>query len=264
MNAVEQFYDQNVISEWERCLRHPTEFAITRKAFAEYLPKPPARVLDIGGGPGRYAIELAQQGYQVTLADLSSSALNFAAEKAREAGVSLEGLLHVNALDLSHLPAASWDIVLLMGPLYHLLEADARRQAVLQARARLKPGGLLCASFITRYAPFRDAAHQNIEWVTADPAYSHRLLTTGIHDNGDGFTNAYFAHPAEIEPLFQETGFQTIQILGVEGFVANNEQHVNLLTGTDWDLLIELNYITAKDPAMRACSDHLLYIGRLP
>jgi len=55
--------------------RHRTEFAVTMRALADHLPPPPARVLDCGGGPGRYAIELARQGYEVTLFDLSAGCL---------------------------------------------------------------------------------------------------------------------------------------------------------------------------------------------
>ena len=51
--------------------RHRTEFAVTLRALDEHLPPPPAHILDCGGGPGRYAIALAQRGYTVTLFDLS-------------------------------------------------------------------------------------------------------------------------------------------------------------------------------------------------
>ena len=79
---VERLYDQGAGREWEREERHRTEFAVTRRALSQHLPPPPARVLDCGGGPGRYAIELARQGYAVTLFDLSSACLQLA-EKMR-------------------------------------------------------------------------------------------------------------------------------------------------------------------------------------
>jgi len=61
------------------------------RALQEHLPAPPARVLDCGGGPGRYSIELARRGYGVTLFDLSPECLRLAQSKAQEAGVHLEG-----------------------------------------------------------------------------------------------------------------------------------------------------------------------------
>ena len=71
MNPVEQLYDSDPQREWAREARHRTEFAVTRRALADYLPPSPAAIADLGGGPGRYAIPLTQQGYAVTLVDLS-------------------------------------------------------------------------------------------------------------------------------------------------------------------------------------------------
>jgi hypothetical protein len=53
MNTVEQFYDQDDHNEWARFDRHRTEFAVTLRALAEFLPPSPAQILDVGGGPGR-------------------------------------------------------------------------------------------------------------------------------------------------------------------------------------------------------------------
>ncbi len=89
---IERAYDRQPEREWERMDRHRTEFGVTLRALAEHLPPPPGRVLDCGGGPGRYAIELARRGYEVMLYDLSAACLRLAREKAAEAGVTLAGL----------------------------------------------------------------------------------------------------------------------------------------------------------------------------
>ena len=81
MNPVEQLYDSDPQREWAREARHRTEFAITRRVLADYLPAAPATIADLGGRPGRYAIPLAQQGYAVTLVDLSRGNLALAQEK---------------------------------------------------------------------------------------------------------------------------------------------------------------------------------------
>jgi 2-polyprenyl-3-methyl-5-hydroxy-6-metoxy-1,4-benzoquinol methylase len=155
MNRVEGYYDQNALDEWERLERHPTEFAVTMLALAEHLPPPPAKIADIGGGPGRYAIALAQEGYAVTLVDLSRGNLALAREKAEAAGVRLDATLHANALDLSDLASSTYDAVLLFGPLYHLLAQEEQLGAVREAMRLLRPDGPLFATFITRFAQFR-------------------------------------------------------------------------------------------------------------
>ena len=90
-------------------------------------------MLDVGGGPGRYAIELARRGYRVVLFDLSRVCLKIAREKAHEAGVELTGYEHGDAWDLTRFRDGSFDAVLLLGPLYHLLAEEECRRAIREA-----------------------------------------------------------------------------------------------------------------------------------
>ena len=161
MKEIEEYYNRQVLYEWERLDRHPTEFAVTKKALSEFLPVSPAKVLDIGGGPGRYAIHLSKEGYLVSIADVSKDSLELAQEKAQEEGITLAGIFHADAMDLSQIPSSAYDAVLLMGPLYHLLETEERVRALQEARRRLKSGGVIFATFVTRYATIRYAAANN-------------------------------------------------------------------------------------------------------
>jgi S-adenosylmethionine-dependent methyltransferase len=262
MNRVEGYYDQNALDEWGRLERHPTEFAVTMLALADYMPPPPAKIADIGGGPGRYAIALAKVGYAVTLVDLSRDSLALAREKAEAAGVALEATVHANALDLSGLASSTYDAVLLFGPLYHLLVEEERLQAVREAMRLLRPGGSLFATFITRFAQFRWAAYYDATWLARDREYTERFLATGIHRHPDLFTDAYFAHPDEIVPFMESAGLSTVCMVGCEGAVSHNEERVNRLEGDDWAYWAQLNYRLGQEPSMYGASDHLLYIGR--
>jgi S-adenosylmethionine-dependent methyltransferase len=264
MNRVEQYYDQHTLDEWERLGRHRTEFAVTMLALAELLPPPPARIADIGGGPGRYAIALAEQGYRVTLVDLSQGNLAWAQEKATEAGVSLDAALYANALDLSVLAPSAYDAVLLLGPLYHLLTQAERAQAVREAARALKPGHRLFASFITRFAQFRWAARNDPGLVTRDRAYTEQLLVSGIHRIPGLFTDAYFCHPDDVVPLMESAGLSTVRLMGCEGAVSHLDEGVNQLDGADWAYWAEINYRLGQDPSMYGASDHLLYVGQKP
>ena len=101
--------------------------------MAEVLPSPSARILDIGGGPGRYAIELTRQGYEVTLVDLSDECLRLCAQKAAEQGAEPAAMIQGDARDLSTFGDAALDAVLLFGPLCHLLSARDRTDAITEA-----------------------------------------------------------------------------------------------------------------------------------
>ena len=86
---IERYYDRAPDYEWNRLERHAMEWAITRRVISEHSPEGSAAVLDCGGGPGRYAIWLAQLDNQVTLLDLSAENLRIAKERAADANVEL-------------------------------------------------------------------------------------------------------------------------------------------------------------------------------
>lgn len=261
MNQVENYYDTDPTLEWERLNRHRTELAVTLRALDEYLPPAPAKIADIGGGPGRYAIELTRKGYSVTLVDLSQQNINYARIKALEAGVRIHELVHADAQNLEQLSSQDFKAVLLMGPLYHLTTEKGRRKSIKEALRILESSGLIFASFISRYAIFRDGAAKYPLHVYEQREMHQKIWQDGIN-TGSGFTDAYFAMPEEILPLMESEGFKTIALLNVEGIVAEHETEVNHLTGNAWDYWVEQNYRFAKDPMLIGCADHLLYIGR--
>lgn len=266
--AVARYYDADPEREWARMDRHRTEFAVTLRVLRERLPAPPARVLDCGGGPGRYAIELARQGYEVTLFDLSAGNLRLAREKAAGAGVTLAGFEQGTATDLSPFADASFDAVLLMGPLYHLLEESERLRALAEAYRVLKPGGPLFAAFISRYAAHRDcAAHYPEQLLAEADVYAEILRSGRLSPGGEGNTSfvAYFAHPTEIAPLCRRAGFEVDQHVGVEGLVSCIEDgRVNTLTGDLWDAWTDVNARVATDPSIFGAVEHLLAVAHKP
>jgi ubiquinone/menaquinone biosynthesis C-methylase UbiE len=259
MKPVRDFYDSHAAYEWERLLRHRMEFALTVRMLEDGLPQPPARILDVGGGPGRYSIELARRGYGVTLFDLSAECLAFAQQKAQEAGVALEGYVHGNALDLSALPDAGFDAVLLMGPMYHLLAASEREQALQEARRVLKPGGLLGVSFISRFARL---VTQTPAWLLEHRELIRQELQTGLRQDVDGgFTDAYIAHPAEVAPLLAENGFHFAGVIAAEGIRCELADPEPPLSPAEWQAWVELNYQVAREPSVHGAAVHLFALA---
>lgn len=262
---IEQFYDRGTDYEWGRLARHRTEFAVTQRALADYLPPSPAHVLDVGGGPGRYALWLAAQGYRVTLFDLSAELLTTAQTQAAAQGVTLAGYEHGTATDLTRFRAGAFDAVLLMGPLYHLIDAAEREQAVREAYRVLRPGGIIGATFITRYAAVRNAAQNDPAWIVAQADAHTRILETGVHISAPdaGFIDAYFTHPTAIKPLLENGGFTTLDLIACEGVISMIEEQVNALEDDNlFNAWADLNYRLGKDPSVHGAAEHLLYIGR--
>ncbi len=265
--AVKHYYDQQPALEWERLEQHRTEFAVTMRALVEHLPPAPAKLLDCGGGPGRYAVELARRGYEVILFDLSAGCLQLAREKATEASVALSGYEHGTATDLSRFPDDTFDAVLLMGPLYHLLEEDERLQALAEAWRVLKPGSPLFAAFISRYAAHRYSAVHSPTALLDQPELGETILRSGclLPQGGEKpeFV-CYPAHPTEVIPLMRRAGFEVVTVLAVEGLVSMIEDQVNALSGPVWEAWVNLNYRVAPDPSMHGCAEHLLAVALKP
>lgn len=264
ISNIEQYYDEVPLIEWQRLERHRMEFAVTQRTLTDYLAPAPLAILDNGGGPGRYALDLSARGYQVTLLDLSQANLHFAQKKAREREIALQHYIHGNALDLSSFESQSFDAVLLLGPLYHLQEEYLRQRAVREALRVLRPGGLVFAAFITRYAAFRDLAkHAPLTLIERKYEWE-KIMRTGIYHGGSGvgFTDAYFAHPDEICPLFEEEGFVSLDLIGCEGVLSQLEEQVNQLSGEDWQAWVDVCYRLGKEPSLHGGADHLLYVGK--
>jgi len=265
-DRVRTFYDKYAEQEWSRADRHPVEFATTWRAIQEYLP-PASKVLDVGGGPGRYSIRLAQAGHRVTLLDLSENCVDLARKKAAEHGVAIEGFIHGDALNLSPFPAETFDAILLMGPLYHLTEAADREQAVAQALRVLRSGGLVFAAFITRQAFLVDALKYYPGRVLTYGSLVDHFLETGVSitsGENPGFTDAYFADPMEIEPLMRGFGLETLRIAAAEPLVCLVEQAVNQLPKDAFERWVDLCYRFGTNPVNWGASEHILYVGRKP
>ena len=264
---VERLYDGDPQREWERLIRHRTEYAVTMRALRDHLPDPPLHILDCGGGPGRYAIELARMGYEITLFDLAAENLRLARDRAAEAGIEIAAYDQGTATDLSRYAESAFGAVLMMGPLYQLLDADSRRCALEEARRVLAPGGLLFAAFITRYAPIRYYAAHDPARLAGAPEEIEQLLGGGAvppqGEPGSSFV-AYFARPQEIQPLLRKAGYEVRSVLGVEGLVSMIEEGVNELQGEAWERWVELNYQVSGDSTLYGCAEHLLAIAVRP
>lgn len=265
-NCIEEYYDGCPELEWNRLERHRVEFALTLRALREYLPAAPARVADIGGSVGRYSIALAEQGYAMTLIDLSARCLEFAGARAAEAGVTLTGRLQADARDLSALPDASFDAVLLMGPLYHLFDHRERLQAVHEAWRVLRPGGRIAAAFINRYAILQFAAVDKPEYINADREEFTSIMTTGVYRRRAGslaFIDAWFAHPGEVIPLMAAGGFTPLDLFASDPLVNETDQGINATTGTLWEQWVDALYGIARDPCILGACGHLLFVGEV-
>ena len=192
----------------------------TRELIRRHAPAPPAVVVDVGGAAGAYALWLADAGYTVHLVDAAPRLVG----EARRRSAAVERPLascevgDARALDLADQSA---DILLLLGPLYHLTDASDRVRALGEARRVLRPGGVLFAAAISRYASALDGMARDL---FADPRFTaivERDLSSGQHrnptDRVDYFTTAYFHRPEDLRAEVESAGFAIEGVCGLEG-----------------------------------------------
>lgn len=263
---IARWYDAKAAWEWARPGR--VEFAVTLRVLREHLPPPPAAVLDVGGGPGRYAVELAAQGHAVTLFDLSAGCLALAGERAAERGVALAGAVRGTATDLGAFPEGSFPAVLALGPFYHLLTAAERRQALAEVRRVLAPGGVLVAAFLCRFAAVCYWAQARPEATARDLPRELAILDTGVMLMGGadptagGWVDAYAERPEAIRPFMEAGGFESLDVLGAEGVCGYAQEKTAAIPDALWPDYVGLNYRLGHEPSLLGASPHLLYVGR--
>lgn len=236
------------------------EMVRTQELLRRYLPPPPARILDVGGGPGAHARWLVEDGYTLHLVDPIARHI----EQARQTGATVE-LGDARGLAAED---ASYDVVLMLGPLYHLLERTDRDQALAEAHRVLKPGGLLAAAGINRYSSlFEHAAFAHLHKETMRRSIGG-ILASQVHDGKKAFTAAYFHSGEQLRDEVTAAGFEAVEVFGVEGPAWSMLAAAERNTGSDFrDSALFESALTAARmaepyPELLAASSHLLAVGR--
>ena len=261
IQMVKDTYNNNVVGEWERLERHPVEYAITCRYIDRYI-KPGNKVLDIGGGPGRYSLYLAEKGCDVTLLELSDANVAFANEQAGKKGLQIKTVCG-DACIADTLVSGQFDHILLMGPLYHLPDENDRIKAVNAALRFLKTNGTLFSAFISSYAAMWDflaRVPQNILDNKMDRFYS--LVTDDKDFSGIGFTSNHFIAPKNVGVFMEQFPLEKLHIVGCESILSLREQE---LTQEHSDVLqkwIDFAESLCEREEFLSMSHHLLHIGR--
>lgn len=240
----------------------------TRELIVRHAPKPPAIVLDVGGAAGAYAFWLAELGYDVRLFDATPRLVDVARQRNENAPHRLTSCTVADARALPE-ESESAELVLLLGPLYHLVDEQDRRVALAEAIRVLRPGGVLIAAGISRSASALDGLARNL---LDDPEFAavvERDMVDGRHRNPtqrlDYFTTAYFHRPEDLRREVANAGFDVEGLYGVEGpgwilpdFAERWEDPARR------ESLLRVARALESEPSVVGCSAHLIVVGRKP
>ena len=266
--AIAEFYRQ---TPEERRLEEGAfllEGLRTRELIERHAPAPPATVLDVGGAAGAYAVWLAEAGYEVHLVDPVPRLVDEARRRSERGSRPIASCRvgDARALDFADHSA---DLVLMLGPLYHLTVAADRVRAIGEARRVLRPGGRLFAAAISRWASALDGLARGLFQDPRFVAIVGQDLRDGQHRNAterlDYFTTAYFHHPDELRAEIAEAGLGLEGLYGIEGpgWILPDVGERLADPGRRTELL-QVARLLEAEPQMLGASAHLLAVARRP
>ncbi len=241
------------------------EFVRVQEVLRQYLPAPPADVVDVGGGTGIHAEWLARDGYRVHLVDATPGHVDQAARTLAGVGVTAEV---GDARNLRY-NDDSYDVALLFGPLYHLTQREQRLQALREAVRVVRPGGLVAVAAVSRFASLLDGMARGFvfdpqfrEVVTAD-------LESGQHRNPTNhpqwWTTAYFHRPQDLRDEAVEAGLAVIDVVDVEGLAAYlPDLEARWDDADDREVILWCSRVVQQEPALLGLGPHLLLLASTP
>ena len=260
INDIRDFYSRAPDYEDERLNRHQLEFEMTLKFMDEFLPSD-ANILELGAATGRYTVELAKRGYRGVAVDLAPTLMERCRQRLRKEGVTSWQTIVADARNLDEIGGV-FDAVLIMGPLYHLVEAEDRARVLEEARDRLVDDGVCFTSWISRVGVLGDLLKNHPEWIDREDEVTS-ILSEGREPPGprSGF-RGYFARVDEIEPFHEKAGLNTVVLAGIEPAISADDDSYNSLEPPLRARWLDLLYRVSTEPSAVGASRHLLYIGK--
>ena len=243
--GLKAFFNSYGENEWERLeknLHGRVEYEVTKHILKKHLP-PDGHILDVGCGPGRYAIDLARMGYRVHLVDISEEQLRIAEERIGEAGVlgNISSFSCLDVCDLSEIPNASYDAVICLGGALSYVR-DARSLALSELIRVAKPGSPLIVSVMSLLGTFHLISHfdherfllileDHIEWDPSTPFPDHvntNLKSKDWHAPMTLYTSGYMkefleGHGCEVLEIASTNTITSSYWDGLEKITSNPE-----------------------------------------
>ena len=237
------------------------EWLRTKELVSRFLPEPPAKIIDIGGGPGVYADWLTDIGYEVHLIDPVARHIEQA--KQRSAGIAVCEIGDARSLNY---PDDTFDMALLLGPLYHLIEREDRLVALREARRVTATGRPVVAAAINRFASAIDLLYGGIIDEPEFRTIAERDIVDGVHVNTTGdprfFTTAFFHRADELERELSDAGLTGVDVFAVEGIAwAAPDLDERIADPEKRRHLLELLERLEREETLLGATGHLLAVG---
>ncbi|MCM1145414.1 MAG: class I SAM-dependent methyltransferase [Blautia sp.] len=236
------------------------EFITTARILDEHLDRR-CRVLDCAAGTGIYAFYLAGKGHMVTATDITPRHIGIINEQKVKKHFQIETAV-LDATDMSVFEDNSFDIVLNMGPFYHLITESQRERCLSECIRVLRKGGLLVTAYIPRFYVFQYVAVSDEKFLNA--ALAKQLIETGVlrHDDENCFwTDTYYSSKEEMEVLYQSHQLSVIDHFAQDGLAPLLHEKVDGWSEEKFKIWCDYHYSICRESSVLGSSNHVVIIG---
>ncbi|MDQ0195583.1 class I SAM-dependent methyltransferase [Paenibacillus wynnii] len=236
------------------------EFITTTTILNEYM-KPSDRVLEVGAGTGVYSMYYAERGYEVTATDLTPKHIQIIESKLKNSAPLRMNAKVADATNLSEFTSETFDVVLCLGPMYHLIDREAQEKCISECLRVLKPGGILAIAYITKYSVFPYLVKGDRKFL--DESWVDRILDKGFTSSNEEdcfWTDAYFHAPEELEQMMFSTPTEKLTHAASDGISPLISPIVDGLSPEEFEVWTKYHLRTCKEPSILGTSSHALYV----
>jgi len=248
VNKTYDLFNEDVRLNHSKAAR--VEFLTTVRYIEQYLKKD-NKILDIGAGAGEYSLYFARQGYEVSALELADA--NIAAFRKKLTSEDSIELVQGNALDLSRYRDKSFDIVLLLGPLYHLQNDTDKQTCISEAKRVCKDGGKIFFAFISNDFVF-----------LTELEYDASYFSNGDYDKETFKLNDFpfvFHTIDAARRLLADGGINVLHEIASDGASELMAARINAMNDEDYAQYLRYHFYICEKPELLGMTNHLLFVG---
>ncbi len=237
------------------------EFITTARVLDEVIGTK-SNILDCAAGTGVYAFWLADKGHCVTATDITPRHIDMINQTLTTKAYAMNTAV-LDATDMSCFADDTFDVVLNMGPFYHLITKEQREKCLKECLRVLKKDGLLITAYIPRYFVFQYVAASDVKYLDAHLA--KQLIETGVLKHNDEkcfWTDTYYSSKEEMESIYGEHGLEIIDHFAQDGIAPLLSYKVDHWNESQFKIWCDYHYSICREPSVLGASNHVVIIGR--
>jgi len=252
---VNKYNDFNEDDRLTKSIKGQLEFFTTMHYILKYL-KPNSKILEVGAGTGIYSLSLAKKGYQVNAIELVEKNVdilkqNIKLQKNKNI-IAEQG----DALDLTRFKDNTFDMVLVLGPLYHLFNKKDQNRAIDEALRVCKTNGIVMFAFITDDSiVFNWGLHGHLKYMQEN-IFNKDYSLKQVPEEVFATFNIY-----NFEKLFKDKKIKKLHLISTDSILETVTNNPNLIIDKeDFEIFKKYHLATCERVDLLGLASHLLYI----